>query len=250
MNQSKYYCGTNIGNIENFLWIFVFSKQPCVQTHAKNNFFSNWGHQNKGKKTSQMADLRNMISNELIADPGTDWSSRGYSEIRNLGRIYFVLFNVLKHMVRMIASILLLTSFCVDYSHASLGETEQSVVDHSNRLGLKRELSTTVLYRVHEVVAADGSKIREFVNLNGIVFAIRWNTHAKPDLKLLLGTSFPGYLLAAQDRARTGGVQRHFIHQQADLVVQSNGHLQNYSGIAYKKSLFPVGLSFSQLILE
>lgn len=250
MNKSKYYCGTEIRNIKNIPSAFVFFRQPRLQTHAKDDFFSNGGYQNEDNKTSQTADLRSNIGNELTTDPSTKRSSHCDSEIRNFQDVCSVLFNILKHMMRIIASILLSTSLCIGYAHASLGEAEQSVVERSNRLELKRELSTTVLYRVHKVMAADGSKIREFVNLNGVVFAVHWDTHAKPDLKALLGNSFPGYLLAAQDRMRAGGMQRHFTHQQADLVVQSNGHLQNYSGFAYKQSLFPVGLKFNQLTLE
>ena len=98
-------------------------------------------------------------------------------------------------------------------------------------------------YTVHEVVQADGSRQRQYVNAGGQVFAVSWTARAKPQLSELLGNSYPAYVTAAGEAAQRGGLQRQFRHEGLDLVVHSGSHLQVYSGYAYRRSLLPAGLS-------
>lgn len=98
-------------------------------------------------------------------------------------------------------------------------------------------------YTVHELQSANGSLVQQFVTGNGQVFAVRWNTLYKPDLSSLMGTSFADYKTVANQAAQRGGIQRQFRHEGNDLVVQSSGHLQVFSGYAYKRSLLPQGLN-------
>jgi hypothetical protein len=85
--------------------------------------------------------------------------------------------------------------------------------------------------------------VHQFVAANGQVFAVRWNMLYKPDLSALLGTSFGDYKSLAIKAAERGGIQRQFHHEGADLVVQSSGHMQVFSGYAYRRSMLPHGLS-------
>lgn len=98
-------------------------------------------------------------------------------------------------------------------------------------------------YTEHSTQAPDGSRVQELVASNGVVFAVRWNTLYKPNLALLLGTSFPAYADSARQAALRGGIQRQFRHDAADLVVQSTGHLHTFAGYAYVRSLLPTGVS-------
>ena len=126
---------------------------------------------------------------------------------------------------------------------AALGESENSIEGERLPMRAQHSLVRAAQYTVHELKMADGSRVRQFVAGNGRVFAVSWNTLYKPKLSEMLGTSFAGYSQAAQAAAQHGGIQRQFRHDDADLVVQSSGHLHVYSGFAYRPSLMPRGLS-------
>ena len=98
-------------------------------------------------------------------------------------------------------------------------------------------------YSVAEEVRPDGSRIRRYLTPNGQVFAVSWKTLYKPNLTTLLGTSFPDYEKAAGTAAQRGGIQRQFRMDANDLVLQSAGHLHVFSGLAYKPSLLPAGVT-------
>lgn len=126
---------------------------------------------------------------------------------------------------------------------AGLGEGQASIDTDRVRMSARHSVARAPQYTVHELKAVDGSRVQQFVSGNGQVFAVRWNTLYKPDLSALLGTSFADYQGAAHEAAQRGGIQRQFHHEGNDLVVQSSGHLQVFSGYAYRRSLLPQGLS-------
>lgn len=102
-------------------------------------------------------------------------------------------------------------------------------------------------YSVAEEVRTDGSRIRRYLAPSGQVFAVSWKTLYKPKLSTLLGNSFPDYEKAAITAAQRGGIQRQFRMDTNDLVVQSAGHLHVFSGLAYKPSLLPAGVTAQTL---
>jgi hypothetical protein len=102
-------------------------------------------------------------------------------------------------------------------------------------------------YTVHELKSEDGSRVRQYVAGNGQIFAVSWHTLYKPDMSSMLGNSFPTYSSAARIAARNGGIQRQFLHQGGDLVMQNSGRLNVYSGFAYRPSLLPRGLNLQTI---
>jgi hypothetical protein len=138
---------------------------------------------------------------------------------------------------------LLLVLLAAPLARAALGEAQYSIDADAARMAARHALARSAQYSVHELTLADGSLVRQYVAGNGRVFAVRWNTLSKPDLSHLLGSAFGGYRDAAQAAARQGGIQRHFRHDAADLVLQSDGHLHVFSGWAYRRSLLPPGLT-------
>lgn len=131
---------------------------------------------------------------------------------------------------------------------AALGERHTSMADAgSSGMASKRSVAAMVRYTLHETQRPDGSRVREYVAPNGQVFAVSWNTLYKPDLSTLLGQSFPVYASAAQVAAQRGGIQRQFHHDDADLVVQSTGHLHVFAGHAYLRSQLPQGVTAQTL---
>ena len=87
----------------------------------------------------------------------------------------------------------------------------------------------------------------QYVGAHGRVFAVTWQALHKPDLSKLLGESGDGYARATAKAARSGGIQRHFVHQQSDVEVQSNSYLHKFWGIAYRPSLLPSGFDLTKL---
>jgi hypothetical protein len=130
---------------------------------------------------------------------------------------------------------------------AALGETLASVDREAVQTGARRSMAAMTRYTMQEMQTPNGSRVVQYLGGDGLVFAVRWNTHAKPDLSVLLGKAFPSYASAAQVAAQRGGIQRQFRHDDADLVVQSSGHLQAYAGYAYRRSLLPQGVSAASL---
>jgi hypothetical protein len=132
-------------------------------------------------------------------------------------------------------------------ARAGLGEAESSIDSERVRMHARHAVAASAQYTLHELTQANGSRIQQYVAANGVVFAVRWNTLYKPDLSALLGASYQTYASAAQQAGQRGGIQRHFHHEGNDMVLQSNGHLQVFSGYAYRRSLMPHGVSAQSL---
>ena len=134
-------------------------------------------------------------------------------------------------------------------SHAALGEAQDAIAKEAQQLNASVQVTPQASFAVHDMHRADGSRIRQFVDAQGRVFAVRWNTYYKPDLATLLGTAWAGYSSAAR-RAAPGGAVHQFRHEDLDLVVQSSAYLHVHSGLAYRRSLLPVGVSLASLVQE
>jgi hypothetical protein len=126
---------------------------------------------------------------------------------------------------------------------AGLGQAESSIETDRGRMHARHAVRRAAQFAVHDLQMADGSHLRQYVAGNGLVFAVSWNSLHKPDLSGLLGNAFTSYTGAAQQAARRGGIQRQFRHESQDLVVQASGHLNVFSGYAYRPSLLPRGLN-------
>jgi hypothetical protein len=126
-------------------------------------------------------------------------------------------------------------------AQAGLGQAQSSIETERVRMRARHAVTRAPQYTLHDLQMADGSHLQQYVAANGQVFAVRWNTLHKPDLSGLLGNAFASYTGAVQQAALRGGIQRQFRHQGLDLVVQSGGHLQVFSGYAYRPSLLPPG---------
>jgi hypothetical protein len=148
--------------------------------------------------------------------------------------------------VRRVLPLLALTSLWVDSAHASLGSDANSVASDAEQLHGIVQPATLGQARVLEIVTDNGMHVREFLNQQGVVFALTWEGPVMPDLQQLLGAGFPAYsaALAAHERP---GLHRSVRVATAELVVESNGHLRAYAGRAYLPALLPAGVSLPDL---
>lgn len=133
---------------------------------------------------------------------------------------------------------------------AVLGEDLASVQADQLRMGAQRHarVQPAAGWQVHELVLADGSRIRQYATPGGRVFAVTWQTRGKPRLDQLLGTHFNAYAEASRrlQAARPGIVRAAHI-AEGDLVVESTAHLQAHVGRAWLRSQLPAGSSTDAL---
>jgi Protein of unknown function (DUF2844) len=127
---------------------------------------------------------------------------------------------------------------------AALGEPEASVDTDVARLRASIKVSARAEYRVHEMSLPSGTRVREFVGMDGTVFAVAWNGPAIPDLRQTFGRYFDTYVTAA--KAKHAGHSQMQI-RQSDLVVESSGHMRAFAGRAYLPQSIPGGVDIGEL---
>ena len=137
--------------------------------------------------------------------------------------------------------LLAIGSLWVGEACASLGGDLTSVQDDAAELHGAVQATPFQQFDIEEIVTDNGMHVREFVNRKGIVFAVTWAGPAAPDLQRLLGTQFVAYTTALAARTRLG-LQRSVRVATSDLVVESEGHLRNFTGRAYLPAMMPNGV--------
>jgi len=124
---------------------------------------------------------------------------------------------------------------------ATLGKPVSSVADDGKRMGgAVRTLSTAQGFAVHEISAADGTLVREYVSPAGEVFGISWKGMTHPDLVDLLGDHYPAF----RDAPRRPG-HRHgpLVVRTDHVVVEMGGHMRDFHGRAYLPDRLPARVS-------
>lgn len=125
---------------------------------------------------------------------------------------------------------------------AVLGDSASTVLaDQARMKGALRSVDAHT-YVMHQITAANGTVVREFVSPAGMVFGVAWRGQFPPDLEKLLG---PYYFQAQQATTgpRTG---RHPLRvETSGLVVRQSGHMRSLHGVAYIPQLVPAGVDSS-----
>jgi len=125
---------------------------------------------------------------------------------------------------------------------AALGQPASSV--SADQARLRGEVHATMRegFSVHEIAAADGRLVREFVSPAGMVFGVAWEGPTLPNLAELLGPYFVEFQRAAHASPRRRGP---VVVRTERLVVESGGHLRAFHGRAYVPDLVPAAASAS-----
>lgn len=128
---------------------------------------------------------------------------------------------------------------------ATLGEPEASVQSDVAELRASiKAITPRAGFRVHEIQMASGTSLREFVSLDGNVFAVAWNGPFVPNLRQALGRYFESFVAGA---TLNHGDHKHIQVQQPDLVVQARGHMRAFYGRAYLPLALPSGFNLGDL---
>lgn len=128
-------------------------------------------------------------------------------------------------------------------AYAALGSSpssfEQNGIQMAARSIMPRSADSIAVYTVSQNRLASGTVVREYANLQGVVFAVSWNGPTLPDLRTLLGDKFASMTSAAAKRPKAGHSQ--LAVDQSDVVIVSNGHMRSFAGHAWIPSALPAG---------
>jgi hypothetical protein len=144
-----------------------------------------------------------------------------------------------------LCSLILMAALNPGVARAALGEPEASVQTDVAQLQASIKASADRgSFRVHEIQLPSGTLLREFVSLDGNVFAVAWNGPYMPNLRQALGRYFDNYVAAAKLNHQD---HKHLQINQPDLVVQARGHMRAFSGRAYLPTALPSGFNLGDL---
>lgn len=130
-----------------------------------------------------------------------------------------------------------------DVARAALGEGAGSIEADAIALHGTVQVEMRQGYDAYEVVTPAGTRVCEYVNQAGTVFAVSWSGPAPPDLPHWLGGYFPDYARTLATLTHPGLRRSLRIETAGGLIVDAGGHLRAYSGRAYVPQLMQPGLA-------
>ncbi len=130
-------------------------------------------------------------------------------------------------------------------SWAALGGDMESVDNDQGALNASEQITASNdSYTVYELSITTGTVVREYLSLDGKVFAVTWKGPLLPDLRQILGSYFKQYSDSASSKHGDHG---HLVVRDPDLVVESGGHLRAFFGRAYLPQAIPTGVAVSDI---
>jgi hypothetical protein len=130
---------------------------------------------------------------------------------------------------------------------ASLGSDSASVEADRAKLQGTLETTTHESFAVHQIQAATGVTVREYMSPAGKIFAVTWQGPFHPDLQQVLGSYYDQYMQAAKSQLAARHGRGPVLIQQNGLVVEIAGHLRSFSGRAYVQQMLPSDVSLKDI---
>jgi hypothetical protein len=128
---------------------------------------------------------------------------------------------------------------CAQPATAVLGEDASSIGAGQTHWLASERIQRADTHTMHELEAATGTKVREYLGHDGKVFAVSWQGPFRPDLRQLLGAYYQTYLKAAGPRVSRGPLNIRL----PGLVIHISGHQRASYGRVYIVDRVPQGLS-------
>ena len=146
---------------------------------------------------------------------------------------------------RVAALLVLLVVLDPPAAHAALGATREDLLRDAAALQTTRvTITSREGYDVHEMISADGTTVRAYVEPGGRVFAVTWSGRVQPDLRVVLGPYYARFLEAA----RAPHLGHHVLSLNApDLVLSVVKLPRGFAGRAHLPSLVPAGTAVDTL---
>jgi hypothetical protein len=138
---------------------------------------------------------------------------------------------------RVAALLVLLVVLDPPAAHAALGATREDLLRDAAALQTARvTITSREGYDVHEMISADGTTVRAYVEPGGRVFAVTWSGRVQPDLRVVLGPYYARFLEAA----RAPHPSHHVLSiNTPDLVLSVVKLPRGFAGRAHLPSLVP-----------
>jgi hypothetical protein len=130
---------------------------------------------------------------------------------------------------------------------ASLGGSVKSVERDRTQMRATESVAHAGSYDVHEIRAAYGTVVDEYVSPGGTVFAVTWRGQFPPQMQQVMGSYFQEYADALETQQRQGYGHHPLNIQEPGLVVQTFGHMGAYFGRAYLPDRLPAGVGADQI---
>lgn len=152
---------------------------------------------------------------------------------------------MIRRLQRVVLSVVALSALLVPLgASAELGGDMGSVQRDRAKMKASLTVQQRARYSVHEMKAASGSLVREFVSPDGKVFGVAWQGAFHPDYQQLLGAYFDRLSLASRNsRARRAPV----MIEQNGFVFQSFGHFRSLAGRAFLTGMVPQGVGTEEI---
>jgi hypothetical protein len=125
---------------------------------------------------------------------------------------------------------------------ASLGGDAVSIQADQIQMQGSRTTKAADSYTVHEIQAATGTVVREYLSPEGKVFAVAWTGPRLPDLRQLFGEYFEPYRATVQSRSGMRMARKPIVIDQPGLAIRIGGHIGAFSGRAYIPGMLPSGV--------
>ncbi len=138
-------------------------------------------------------------------------------------------------------SLMLVLSFS-SVALATMGESATTVqTDMSHLQGHNLQVTSNSVYTTY-TFQARGDVIKEFANTDGVIFALTWRGRAPLNMRGISGKHYQAYraMRAMQPHLH---VRHPIIVKTPLMTVYRGGHMRDWMGLAYMKSLAPSGVS-------
>lgn len=131
-------------------------------------------------------------------------------------------------------------------SYAALGSAPSTFrAEAGSGPAPKSMKSARANFTVNEVLLETGTRVREYVSNEGVVFAVSWKGQFAPDLRELLGKHFDTMVEERANKPRAGNSQ--LMVKNDELVIHSRGHMRSMEGVAYLPSKLPAGVALKDI---
>src|SRR5580692_10969129 len=128
---------------------------------------------------------------------------------------------------------------------AALGGDASSVDADVAKMKAQAQATPVNGYTVSQMTLPTGTVVKEYVSVEGKVFAVTWKGPSVPNLQQTLGTYFAAFQAAG---SVPHGANHHQLRvQQSDFVLQTGGHMRAWRGAAYVPSLLPPNFSLDDI---
>lgn len=129
------------------------------------------------------------------------------------------------------SSLAALLTFSVMPAEATLGEQFDAASTQSPVAG--RPVATS-----HARVLPSGTRIVEYADIHGTVFAVSWSGPYLPDLRGLLGRHFASF---AQQQQQQRTLHAAVVLRSSEVVIVSSGRMGAFEGRAWLPPRLPQG---------